>query len=113
MGLMKSLSSSAAKKDLSVELAKLNISAEKKYDYTKITDGLTKALSEIDEQFALGKEIEESETIGNAFMQMFNIPEEDIIRTSKDAINVFRMKLLRLLSSLIKRAVLNYQLILT
>ena len=82
---MKSLSSSAAKKDLSVELAKLNISAEK-YDYTKITDGLTKALSEIDEQFALGKEIEESETIGNAFMQMFNIPEEDIIRTSKDAI---------------------------
>lgn len=84
-GLMKSLSSSAAKKDLSVELAKLNISAEK-YDYTKITDGLTKALSEIDEQFALGKEIEESETIGNAFMQMFNIPEEDIIRTSKDAI---------------------------
>lgn len=84
-GLMKSLSSSAARKDLSVELAKLNISAEK-YDYTKITDGLTKALSEIDEQFALGKEINESETIGNAFMQMFNIPEEDIIRTSKDAI---------------------------
>jgi len=71
-------------KDVDVEIQKIKVNA-KTYDLSQITEGLDKSISDIGEQYDVGKEVAKDKELGTLFAKMFGINIKDLPKTASEA----------------------------